>query len=85
MICWNPFVIAVELIAQRGLDAHVAADQVAVPTHADPDRTHASGAAHGHRAAAADRVHDLIADDGAAGLEAGLRPREATDQGERAG
>lgn len=27
----------------------------------------------------------LIADDGAAGLEAGLRPREATDQGERAG
>jgi len=35
--------------------------------------------------ATADRVHDLIADDGAAGLEAGLRPREATDQGERAG
>jgi hypothetical protein len=63
---------AVELVAQRGLDAHVAADQVAVPAHADADRAHAGRAAHGHRAAAADRIHHLVADDGAAG--SGIRP-----------
>ena len=76
---------AVELIAQRGLDAHVAADQVVVPPHADPDGAHAGRAAHGHRTATADRVHDVIAEDGAVVLVSDLRPRQAADQSERAG
>ncbi|MPM68533.1 hypothetical protein SDC9_115466 [bioreactor metagenome] len=75
---------AIELVAQRGLDTHISADEIAVPAHADTDRAHAGGASHGYRAAATDGVHDLIPDDGAAGLEAGLPPREAADQGERA-
>jgi hypothetical protein len=73
---------AVELVAQRGLDAHVAADQVAVPAHAHADRAHARRAAHRHGAAAANRIHHLIADHGAAGLESGLRPRQAAAQNE---
>ena len=73
---------AVQLVLQRRRDAHVAADQVAVPADAHADALHVPGAAHGHGAAAADAVEHVVADDAAAhanavGVDAGLRPGDA--------
>src|SRR3546814_6976732 len=56
---------------------------VAVPTHADTERAHAGRTAHRHGVAATDRVHDVIADDTAAGLVAQLTPGHAAAQRER--
>src|SRR3546814_3721472 len=58
---------------------------VAVPTHADTERAHAGRTAHRHGVAATDRVHDVIADDTAAGLVAQLTPGHAAAQRECAG
>ncbi|CEE28735.1 hypothetical protein XACJK4_1420052 [Xanthomonas citri pv. citri] len=62
----------VELVPQRGRDAHVAADQVAVPAHADPDALHVPRRPHRHRPAAADAVEHIAADDAAARADAVL-------------
>ena len=65
--------VATCLIPDRRADAHVAADQIAVqPPHAN--RAHARRMAHRHGIAAANRIHDLIANHAAAGLEIGTGP-----------
>jgi hypothetical protein len=76
---------AVELVLQRRGDAHVAADQVAVPADADADALHVAGTTHRHGPAAADAVEHVVADHAAAdvhaiGIDAGLRPGDADDQ-----
>src|SRR3546814_5342651 len=47
---------AVELVLQRRGDAHVAADQVAVPADSHADALHVAGTTHRHGPAAADAV-----------------------------
>src|SRR3546814_6946704 len=70
---------AVELVLQRRGDAHVAADQVAVPADSHADALHVAGTTHRHGPAAADAVEHVVADHAAAGVhaigvDAGLRP-----------
>jgi hypothetical protein len=76
---------AVELVLQRRGDAHVAADQVAVPADPDTDALHVAGAAHRHRTATADAVEHVVTDDAATdanaiAVDAGLRPGHADEQ-----
>src|SRR3546814_1562482 len=53
---------AVELVLQRRGDAHVAADQVAVPADSHADALHVAGTTHRHGPAAADAVEHVVAD-----------------------
>ena len=76
---------SVELVLQRRGDAHVAADQVAVPADPHTDALHVAGPTHRHGTAAADAVEDVIADHAATdvhaiGVDARLRPGDADDQ-----
>ena len=77
---------AVELILDCGADVHVTAHQVAVPARAHTERVHAGRAAHGHRAAATNRIHEVVANHAAAVLETvGLGRYQVADQHQRAG
>src|SRR3546814_11580614 len=60
---------SVELVLQRRGDAHVAADQVAVPADSHADALHVAGTTHRHGPAAADAVEHVVADHAAARSE----------------
>jgi hypothetical protein len=73
---------AVELVLQRGREAHVSADQVAVPANPDADALHVAGPTHRHRSATANAVEHVVTDDAAAharaiAVETGLGPGSA--------
>src|SRR3546814_14706248 len=77
---------SVELVLQRRGDAHVAADQVAVPVDSHADALHVAGTTHRHGPAAADAVEHVVAEHAAAGVhaigvDAGLRPGDADEIG----
>ena len=61
---------AIELILDSRRHRHIATYQITVPADADPNGSHAGGAAHRDSVTAADRVHDFVANHTTAVLEA---------------